>query len=157
MHSNTFTKTSDVFNMDMTFDVADIQDKSEWKERAMTEAKAIHSKPSTARDRTLNEIYETCLYGHAPEQYLIETGWMDDERPYKDLIDPQGDSVEIKVTQKEEFVPYVLARCQTAKLETWRNYPDIVYIFINNKQETEYVHEGTYLWDAYLRRFMFVE
>ena len=79
MHSNTSTKTSDVFNMDMTFDVSDIQDKSEWKERAMTEAKAIHSKPSTARDRTLNEIYETCLYGHAPEQYLIETGWMDDD------------------------------------------------------------------------------
>ena len=148
MHSNTSTKTSDVFNMDMTFDVSDIQDKSEWKERAMTEAKAIHSKPSTARDRTLNEIYETCLYGHAPEQYLIETGWMDDERPYKDLIDPQGDEVEIKVTEKEEFVPYVLARCQTAKLETWRNYPDIVYIFINNKQETEYVHEGTYLWNG---------
>ena len=132
----------------MTFDVADIQEKGEWQDRAMTEAKAIHGKPSTARGRTLNEIYETCLYGHAPEQYLIETGWMDDERPYKDLIDPQGDEVEIKVTEKEEFVPYVLARCQTAKLETWRNYPDIVYIFINNKRETEYVHEGTYLWNG---------
>jgi len=93
--------------MNMTFDVSDIQDKSEWKERAMTEAKAIHGKPSTARGRTLNEIYETCLYGHAPEQYLIETGWIDDERPYKDLIDPQGDNVEIKVTEKMVFVPYV--------------------------------------------------
>ena len=157
MHSNTSIRTYDIFNMDMSFNFDDIKNKDEWRERAMNEAKQIHSKPSTARGRTLNEIYETCLYGHAPEQYLIETGWMDDERPYKDLIDPQGDSVEIKVTQKEEFVPYVLARCQTAKLETWRNYPDIVYIFINNKQETEYVHEGTYLWDAYLRRFMFVE
>ena len=148
MPLNTSTKTSDVFNMDMSFNVSDIHLVSQWRERAMTEAKAIHSKPSTARGRMLDEIYETCLYGHAPEQYLIETGWMDDERPYKDLIDPQGDNVEIKVTEKMAFVPYVLSRCQTDKLDTWRNYPDIVYIFINNKKETEYVHEGTYLWNG---------
>jgi len=147
VHSNTSTRTYDIFNMDMSFNFDDIKNKDEWRERAMNEAKQIHSKPSTARGRTLNEIYETCLYGHAPEQYLIETGWEDDERPYKDLIDPQGDPVEIKVTEKEEFVPYVLARCQTAKLEKWRNYPDIVYIFINNKKETSYRHQGTYIWN----------
>ena len=145
MHSNMSTKICDVFNMDMSFSIDDIQAKDEWRERAMNEAEQIHSKPSTARGRTLNEIYEACLYGHAAEQYLLETGWEDDERKYKDIIDPMGDSVEIKVTEHVGNIPFVLARCQSAKLETWRNYPDIVYIFINDRKSKEYIHEGTYV------------
>ena len=74
--------------MDMSFSIDDIKNKNEWYERAVNEAKQIHRKPSTARGRTLNQIIEVCLYGHAPEQYLLETGWDDDERPYKDLLDP---------------------------------------------------------------------
>lgn len=147
MHSNTYTKTYDIFNMDMSFNISDIQEKSEWRERAMNEAKLIHSKPRTARGRKLNEIYETCLYGHAPEQYLIETGWDDDERPYKDLFDPQGDSVEIKTTGHIGNIPYVLEKCQSDKLKPWKKYPDIVYIFINDKKSEEYFHEGTYVWN----------
>ena len=145
MQLNTST---DIFNMDMSFSIDDIEDKHEWGERAMNEAKQIHRKPSTARGRTLNEIYEVCLYGHAAEQYLLETGWDDDERKYKDIIDPMGDPNEIKVTEHVGNVPYVLARCQSAKLETWRDYPNIVYIFINNKKSKEYIHEGTYQWNG---------
>ena len=145
MQLNTSTE---IFNMDMSFSIDDIEDKHEWSERAMNEAKQIHRKPSTARGRTLNEIYEVTLYGHAAEQYLIETGWMDDERPYKDLIDPQGDLIEVKCTEHLGNVPYVLARCQAAKLETWRKYPDIVYVFINNKKSKEYIHEGIYQWNG---------
>ena len=141
-----FTEICDVFNMNMSFNIDDIQHKDEWRERAMNEAKLIHSKPSTARGRSLNEIYETCLYGHAPEQYLIETGWEDDERPYKDLFDPMGDPNEIKVTEHKGNIPYVLDRCRKYKLEPWRKYPDIVYIFINDKKSKEYFHEGTYIW-----------
>lgn len=148
MLSNTSTKISDVFNMDMSFSIDDIQDKGEWSERASYEATQIHSKPSTARGRTFNQIYEACLYGHAAEQYLIETGWEDDERKFKDVIDPQGDPVEIKVTEHLGNVPFVLARCRTAKLETWRNYPDIVYIFINDRKSKEYIHEGVYVWNG---------
>ena len=80
MRSNTYTRISDVFHMDMSFDIKDLQSISEWRDRAMKEAKAIHSKSSTARGRSLQTIDETCLYGHAPEQYLIETGWEDDTR-----------------------------------------------------------------------------
>jgi hypothetical protein len=134
--------------MDMSFSIDDIQFKDEWRERAMNEAKQIHSKESTARNRSLNEIYEACLYGHAPEQYLIESGWEDDTRKYKDVIDPIGDLNEIKVTEHIGNVPYVLARCQAAKLETWREYPDIVYIFINDRKSKEYTHEGIYLWNG---------
>ena len=143
MHSNTSTK---IFNMNMSFNIDDIKDKNEWYERAVNEAKQIHRKPSTARGRTLNEIIEVCLYGHAPEQYLLETGWDDDERPYKDLLDPMLDPVEIKTTEHSGNIPYVLDRCKEAKLETWRNYPDIVYIFTNDKKSKEYVHEGVYVW-----------
>lgn len=148
MHSSTYTKTYEIFNMDMSFTIDDIQNKAEWRERAMNEAKQIHSKKSTARNRSLNEIYEACLYGHAPEQYLIESGWEDDMRKYKDVIDPMGDLNEIKVTEHIGNVPYVLARCQAAKLETWREYPDIVYIFINDRKSKEYIHEGIYFWNG---------
>jgi len=148
VHSSTYTKTYEIFNMDMSFSIDDIQFKDEWRERAMNEAKQIHSKESTARNRSLNEIYEACLYGHAPEQYLIESGWEDDTRKYKDVIDPIGDLNEIKVTEHIGNVPYVLARCQAAKLETWREYPDIVYIFINDRKSKEYTHEGIYLWNG---------
>lgn len=134
--------------MNMSFSVDEIQSKKEWKKRAMDEAKQIHSKPSTAQGRSLNEIYETCLYGHAAEQYLIETGFDDDERKFKDLIDPQGDPVEIKVTEHEGNIPFVLARCQSAKMDAWREYPDIVYVFINDRHSPEYTHEGTYLWNG---------
>ena len=148
MRSSTYTKTYEIFNMDMSFTIDDIQNKAEWRERAMNEAKQIHSKKSTARNRSLNEIYEACLYGHAPEQYLIESGWEDDMRKYKDVIDPMGDLNEIKVTEHVGNVPYVLARCQAAKLETWREYPDIVYIFINDRKSKEYIHEGIYFWNG---------
>ena len=145
MQLNTSTE---IFNMDMSFSIDDIEDKHEWGERAMNEAKQIHRKPSTARGRTLNEIYEVCLYGHAAEQYLLEMGYMDDIRDYKDIIDPQGDPIEIKCTEHSGNVPYVLARCQSAKLETWRKYPNIVYVFINNKKSKEYIHEGIYVWNG---------
>jgi len=148
VRSSTYTKTYEIFNMDMSFTIDDIQNKAEWRERAMNEAKQIHSKKSTARNRSLNEIYEACLYGHAPEQYLIESGWEDDMRKYKDVIDPMGDLNEIKVTEHIGNVPYVLARCQAAKLETWREYPDIVYIFINDRKSKEYIHEGIYFWNG---------
>jgi len=145
VHSNMSTE---IFNMDMSFSIDDIQEKSEWLERSELEAKQIHSKASTARGRTYDQILEVCLYGHAAEQYLIETGWEDDLRKYKDLIDPLGDNVEIKVTEHAGNISYVLDRCKEAKLETWRNYPDIVYVFTNDKKSKEYVHEGIYVWNG---------
>ena len=134
--------------MDMSFSIDDIEDKHEWSERAMNEAKQIHRKPSTAAGRTLNQIYEACLYGHAAEQYLLEMGYMDDMRDFKDIIDPQGDPVEIKCTEHLGNVPYVLDRCKAAKKVVWKNYPDIVYVFINNKKSKEYIHEGIYVWNG---------
>ena len=111
----------------MSFNTDEIINPDEWRQRAKNEAEKIFNKESTRRGRTFEEIYEVCEYSHAAEQYLIETGWTDDEREYKDLFDPYFDSVEIKVT----------------------GHPDIVYIFINNKVDKEYHHEGVYKWNGH--------
>ena len=132
----------------MSFSTDEIINPDEWHKRAINEAKKIYNKESTRRGRTLEEIYKVCKYSHAAEQYLIETGWTDDEREYKDLFDPYFDSVEIKVTEGEYYISYVLERCKEAKLQKWRKYPDIVYIFINNKVDKEYHHEGVYVWNG---------
>lgn len=117
--------------------------------RAETEAKLIHSKPSTARGRTLKQIIEMVLYGHAAELYLIKhQGFTDDSREYKDVIDLDNNPVEVKVTEGTYYVPYVLQRCNDAAMETWRKYPEILYIFIGNKETYDYELHGIYLWNG---------
>jgi len=117
--------------------------------RGRREATEISSKDSTRRDRTFENVLETTLYGHAAEVYLIqECGYTDDDRKYKDVIDPEGNSVEIKVTEGDYYVPHVLERAEKAKLETWRGYPDILYVFIGNKKTAEYSLHGKYYWDG---------
>jgi len=116
--------------------------------RAENEASEIYSKDSTRRNRTFQNILETTLYGHAAEAYLIqECGYSDDDRKYKDLIDIKGRSVEIKVTEGEYYVPYVLKRAEKAKLQTWRGYPDILYVFIGNRKTADYELNGVYKWN----------
>lgn len=122
--------------------------------RAREEATEIFSKESTRRDRTLNTITETCLYGHSAELYLIsQHGFKDDQRPYKDLYDTSGNSVEVKVTEGSYYVPYVLKRLNAAKQQTWRNFPDIAYIFIGDKKTYDYELDGIYHWNETLNRF----
>jgi hypothetical protein len=118
------------------------------KERAEAEAQLIYNKPSTRRDRSLEEIVETVLYGHVAEQYLIEQGWSDDPRPYKDVVNPNGEPVEIKVTKGDYYVPYVLERANKAASESWRKYPQWLYIFIGDRKSLDYRLEGIYLWNG---------
>ena len=117
--------------------------------RAEAEAKLIHKKPSTARGRSLKEIIETVMYGHAAELYLLDhKGFRDDTREYKDVIDPEGNDVEVKVTEGKHYVPYVLDRCNAAAMETWRKYPEKLYIFIGNKESCDYHLHGIYEWNG---------
>jgi len=156
VQSNTSTKTINkdlIFQANMSFSIDDIQSKKEWRERAYAEAKLIYSKPNTRRGRSLTRINEDCLYGHAAEQYLIETGWDDDERPYKDLFDPELDPIDVKCTEHKGNIPYVLDRCKKKKLKTWIGFPDIVYLFINNRKSKEYLHEGIYYWNENRQSF----
>jgi hypothetical protein len=121
--------------------------------RARTEAKEIYSSESTRRGRSLDKIVEASLYGLSAEVYLIEEhSFVDDTRKYKDLYDTEGNSVEIKVTQGDYYVPYVLDRANKAKSETWRGYPDILYVFIGNKKTLDYELYNIYAWNS--RKFV---
>ena len=121
--------------------------------KALEEARQIHSKPSTARDRSLEEIFKSSVYGLAAEQYLIEKcGFTDDDRKYKDVISPEGIPVEIKVTEGSYYIYDVLKRCKEAKKEEWRDYPDWVFIYTNNRKSDCYVLDNSYKWNG--KRFV---
>lgn len=118
-------------------------------QKAYDESTEIYSKPSTARGRSLEEIFKVSLYGLSAEQYLIEKcGFKDDARKYKDVISPCGNPVEVKVTKGQYYVYHVLKRCCEDKLETWRNYPDWIFIYTNNKVNDHYVLHNTYKWNG---------
>ena len=132
--------------INMEFNAADL-DQDHYIRRAREEASQIYSKDSTRRSRQYVDILQTTLYGHAPEVYLIDKcGFTDDGRPYKDVIDTEGNPVEVKVTKGDYYVPYVLDRATKAKLETWRGFPDILYVFIGDKVTADYSLYGIYEW-----------
>ena len=128
------------------FNAADL-DAATLYSRAKEESEQIFAKESTRRGRSLQKIIETSLYGHAAELYLIEKcGFKDDPRKYKDLFDTEGNSVEVKVTEGDYYVPYVLDRAGKSKLCDWRDFSDILYIFIGNKITADYNLHGVYKW-----------
>ena len=130
------------------FNAADL-DQDHYIRRAKEEASHIYSKDSTRRSRQYIDILQTTLYGHAPEVYLIDKcGFTDDDRPYKDVIDTNGNYVEVKATEGDYYVPYVLKRANEAKQITWKKYPDILYIFIGDKQTADYELNGIYEWNG---------
>lgn len=133
----------------MRFDAAVDIDLEFLKQRAKEEAALIFSKASTRQGRTFNEVLAATMYGHAAEVYLIQhQNFKDDPTPFKDLIDLNGNNVEVKVTQCKEYVLFVLKRCEGYAREKWKKYPSIVYIFINNKTNTVYNLEGIYHWNG---------
>lgn len=136
----------------MEFNVKDL-DQDMLKSRALKEAKRIFQKKSTRKNRTLEEIHITAMYGHAAEIYLLNNGFTDDDREFKDVISPEGEPVEVKVTEGEYYVPYVLKRCNEAFFEPWRNYPKILYIFINDKKTFDYKLYGIYEWNDSSKKF----
>ncbi len=109
------------------------------------EANLIFGCEGSRRGRSLDEIGACCRVGLAAELYMIDfCGFKDDDSPYKDLIDPDGVSVEIKVTTKAEYVKYVLERLVKAKREKWRDISDVVYVFVAD--DGVYELDGVYNW-----------
>ena len=133
----------------MKFNAKTDLDSQELYARAEAEAKSIYRKDSTRRGRSLKQIVETVLYGHAAELYLIKHhGFKEDSCEYKDVIDTNENLVEVKVTEGEYYVPYVLARCNEAVKETWRKYPKVLYVFIGNKKTCDYHLHGIYHYNG---------
>lgn len=132
----------------MKFHISEI-DHDLLKKRAREEARQIFLKESTRQNRTEDEIVATVLYGQAAEVYLIQhQGFKDDERPYKDVLDPNGKDVEVKVTESEQFVPYVVGRCNEAALQKWRKYPKKLYVFIGDRHTLDYHLYSTYSYNG---------
>lgn len=134
----------------ITFNSKDLNQEA-WAQRARAEAVLIHQKDSTGRGRSFEQVYETTKYGHAAEMYLIENfGFTDDKRPYRDIISPSGSPVEVKVTEKEEYVYHVLKRANEAAHEKWRKvkYPENLLIFISPRNDTIYTLYGYYKFNG---------
>lgn len=138
-----------IYNMKFTEN--DIINIDSLNKRAMTEAKAIYSKESTRKGRSLDEVYSSTRYSHIAEQYLIDCqGFTDDTRPFKDVIDSNGVSVEVKVTSSSNFVPFIIDRANECML-SWRakTYSKVLYIFVAGKSElAEYTLHGIYKWNG---------
>ena len=121
------------------------------RSRAEAEALLINSSASSSRGRSYEKILETTIYGHAAELYLIqEESHTDDPREYKDVFDPDGNPVEVKVTGHPGNVPSVLARANEKKLHGRfrQNFPNILYVFIGNKITCDYHLHGIYKWNG---------
>ena len=82
------------------------------------------------------------------DSYLIDVlGWDDDEREYKDVVDPDGYPVEVKVTGKEENISIMLQRFTNIKEnQEWMEWPDSLIIFINPPDSNNYSYHGRYEW-----------
>lgn len=131
----------------MNFNVKNLDQKA-LHTRAYYEAVLIAANPNQAKGRSLEEIVATCMYGQAAELYMLTQGFTDDLRAYKDVVRPDGVPAEVKVTECEAYVPYVLKRCNSAAMEKWRQYSKILYIWINNKKSFEYTLYGIYEWNG---------
>lgn len=124
----------------------------DWFSKATEEAQLIYQ---SARNREISEVIEKCIYGSAPEQWLIEKrGHKNDPRPYKDVIDPNGYSVEVKATSKESYVPYVLTRANDAAAQKWRQFEKKLYIFVGCPITYKYEFHSIYEWDADIKQFI---
>jgi hypothetical protein len=121
------------------------------KARAKAEAEEIYKGSEASRKgRSLMQIFESCLYGQAAEVYLIEKeGFTDNPEQYKDVFNPEGKEVEVKVTS----LPKVKAKLIECKNNKWR-ISDILYIFIGDFRTGEYSLHGIYHWDTTTKQFI---
>tara|TARA_B100000497_G_C7492416_1_gene301329 strand:- start:2 stop:436 length:435 start_codon:yes stop_codon:yes gene_type:complete len=116
--------------------------------RAEKETSEIFSKESTRKGRSFSEILATNMYGQVAEMYLIKHhGFTDDPRKYKDVFNTNLESVEVKVTEFDHYVPFVIERANKAHKErkTWSSpHSDILYVFVGNKETLDYYLSGIY-------------
>jgi len=118
-------------------------------DRALNEAKKIANNTSFKMSgRTFEDLIKQTRRGHAAEIYLIDIlGWKDDERDYKDVIDPDGLPVEVKVTGKASNIPIMLERFTEIKQkQAWMDWPDHLIIFINAEDSIHYSYHCRYEW-----------
>ena len=83
---------------------------------------------------------------------LKKQGFTNDERKFKDVFDPSGASVEVKVTTSTWTADkFTIPACNEARGQknNWRNFSDIVYLFINPKESDDYSLYKILTWDGH--------
>ena len=136
--------------MNLDFNINDIQDKDWYIKRARAEAKLCYDTPSTRKGRTWDDLYASYRQGHAPEAYLIENfGYKDDTRKFKDVFNPNGESVEVKTTRNKSNVKIILndlANIKNDPKQAFRKIPNIVYMWLVDDIMTNYKYFGKFEW-----------
>jgi hypothetical protein len=119
-------------------------------ERAFEEAKGIYSFETRARGRKFNEIFNSCLQGQTAEVYLMQfMNYTNNPDTYGDVFNIFGMPVEIKVTNNANNVQYIISKCNNIRLnESWRNYPDDLYIFVCDNTTLDYYLFDKYKWNG---------
>lgn len=133
----------------ITFKKSDIDQQSLYL-RASKEAKRIHEDPSPAvhQDRTFDEILKQCLRGHYAELWLMGQGYVDDDRKYKDLYEPDGiTSIDVKVTTCAANCRNVL-QGMADKIARGIPVARRIYIFLNPMDSDEYEFYGIWNWNG---------
>jgi hypothetical protein len=126
------------------------------RDRIQKESKRIFETQKGERYRTLEQIYHDNGKGQAAEAHLIlNCGFLDDPRPFKDVISFTGIPIEVKVTENPHNVRRILNKCGEDKLKPWwKDYPDWVFIWIMNPKSLEYKFYGSFYWAAELIEFL---
>jgi len=135
--------------IDLDFTVNDIKDKHAYIARARAEAKLCYDTESTRRGRKWSELYQSYLQGHAAESYLIENfGFKCANKKYKDLINSDGEQVEVKTRTSVEAL-HSLRRILNKQKYTYRKIPDILYFWLvdyKDIQNPAYNFYAKYKW-----------
>ena len=116
--------------------------------RAFEEAKGIYSYESRRRGRTFDVIFDNCIQGQTAEVFLLSQGYTSNPDTYGDVINPNGEPVEVKTLKNISAVANLRAKCAEHKNTPYRNYPNHVYIFhvdIHN----DYTLYGKYIWNGF--------
>jgi Holliday junction resolvase-like predicted endonuclease len=140
---------SQIFMIDLDFTVDDIKDKASYIARAKAEAQLCYNTPSTRRGRTWPNLYQSYKQGHAAEYYLIENfGFKCAGEKYKDLINTNGELVEVKTRTSEDAIQDT-RRTLNKQKHTYKKIPDTLYFWLvdyTNEQNPAYNFYAKYKW-----------
>ena len=94
-HSVPYQLVKNIFNLDKSFDASKVNLN---ENRLLAEVNGIFKNDNSRNERSYQQVLEHTIMGHKLEQYLIDNNsFIDDKRKYKDVLSPQGFSVDCKV------------------------------------------------------------
>ena len=135
-----------------SFSLKDLDlDKLEKETILLTDKIWDDGKGSRINGRNKEQIYNDTYRGLAAEHYLIEhQGFTNNSEHCQDVLDPDGNRVEVKVTVSEKTMQSnTIPRLNLLKKWYPKTYPDTAYVFFNNyHRDNNYVFGGVLVWNG---------